>query len=188
MGNKFAPELPIIAIAFLINVGLMVPIYLKRRQNEAIDGQYEAPRKDHQIPHSLESLIWNLVIIFVCLSGILVIEKNNRTPILILDEFPNNFYPFYIQFVAQIQPSIFLSFHILTKHGNTIWRALFTKQYEPQNVTSNIFTLSAFKTFPKLSIADSTTEGTLKATYALTMSIQTMDIKGKIYFSFNFVC
>ena len=157
---------------------LMVPIYLKRRQNEAIDGQYEAPSKDHQIPHSLESLIWNLVIIFVCLSGALVIEKNNRTPIQVMVEFPNNIYPFYISFVAQIQPSIFLSFHILTKHGNTIWRALFISPFEPQKVNRTIFTLSPFKTFPKSSVADSTTDGTLKASYALTMAIQTMDFKG----------
>ena len=34
-----------------------------------------------------------------------------------LDGFPNNLYPFFTQFIVQVLPSIFMSIHILTKHG-----------------------------------------------------------------------
>ena len=78
MGNKFSPELPIISLSFFVNISLMIPIYLKRRQNEKFDQLHGGPKVSHQIPNSIESLIWNLVIIGVCLSGIVVIEMNNR--------------------------------------------------------------------------------------------------------------
>ena len=39
-----------------------------------------------------------------------------------LDDFPNNFYPFYTQFIGQVSPSVFMSIHILTKHGKKMWK------------------------------------------------------------------
>ena len=143
MGKRFSPELPIIALAFLVNVSLMIPIYLKRRQNEEVDQQYEQSN-DQKIPNSLESLIWNLVIISVCLIGILVIEKNNQTSIDELDDFPNNLFPFYIQFMAQIQPAVFLSIHILLKYRRFMWKALVMDKINGSGMEQNgkIFSLT----------------------------------------------
>ena len=45
-----------------------------------------------------------------------------RTPIENLNEFPYSFYPFYIQFIGQIQPSIFMCIHIINKHGRNMWK------------------------------------------------------------------
>ena len=44
-----------------------------------------------------------------------------------LGDFPNNFYPFYTQFINQVLPSIFMSIHILTKHGAKMWSMCFSK-------------------------------------------------------------
>ena len=158
MGQRFTPELPIMALAFLINLLLMILIYLKRRQNEVVDQQYEHNAHHPHMPNSLESLIWNMVIIWVCLIGAFVFEMNNRTPIEELDEFPNNLLPFYLQFIAQIQPTVFLSIHILSKHRQVLWKALmprnsFRSDLERQSMNSikaedrstalmNIFSLS----------------------------------------------
>ena len=143
MGEPFTPELPIIALAFLTNLLLMILINLKRRQNEMVDQQYEHNAQPHILPNSLESLIWNLVIILVCLIGAFVIEMNNRTPISELDEFPNNLLPFYVQFVAQIQPAVFLSIHILSKHRQVLWKALMPRNTTKERQSMNIFSLSS---------------------------------------------
>ena len=76
LGSRFAPELFVMALAFVINVCLMIPIYIKRRENEGIDEKHALVR--HNLPKSLESLIWNLIIIFWLLAGIFVIEVLNK--------------------------------------------------------------------------------------------------------------
>ena len=78
LGSRFAPELFVMALAFVINVCLMIPIYIKRRENEGIDEQYASTLQRHNLPKSLESLIWNLIIIFCLLAGIFVIEVLNK--------------------------------------------------------------------------------------------------------------
>ena len=78
MGSRFAPELMVTLFGFLSNVVLMIPIFIKRRQNEAFDDQHQPSTQRHNLPKSLESLVWNLAIIGNLLVGIMVIERLNK--------------------------------------------------------------------------------------------------------------
>ena len=73
-GNIFDDNLTI----FLTNVCLIIPIYIKRRQNEGVDQKHVSASKRDNLPKSLESLILNLIIIVVLLAGIFVIEVLNK--------------------------------------------------------------------------------------------------------------
>ena len=78
LGSRFAPEICVTTLAFLTNVCLMIPIYIKRRQNEGVDQKHVSASKRDNLPKSLESLILNLIIIVVLLAGIFVIEVLNK--------------------------------------------------------------------------------------------------------------
>ena len=78
LGSRFAPELMVTLFGFLSNVVLMIPISIKRRQNEVFDAQHQPSIQRHNLPKSLESLVWNLVIIVNLLAGIMVLGRLNK--------------------------------------------------------------------------------------------------------------
>ena len=78
LDGRFAPEPMVALFGFLSNVILMIPISIKRRQNEVFDAQHQPKIRRHNLPKSLESLVWNLVIIVNLLAGIMVAGRMNK--------------------------------------------------------------------------------------------------------------
>ena len=78
LGPRFPPELFIILLAFVINICLMILINVKRRRNESFDDKYVGTLRRNNIPTSLESLIWNVVLLFCLLFGVIIIQRSNE--------------------------------------------------------------------------------------------------------------
>ena len=80
LGKRFTPEPFVLFAAFITYICLIIPITLKRRQNEAFDQQHGSSiiAKRNNLPKSLESLVWNLVIISNMTCAIVVAELLNR--------------------------------------------------------------------------------------------------------------
>ena len=77
LGPRFPPELFIILLAFVINICLMIMINIKRIRNESFDVKYKGSLIRNNIPRSLESLVWNVVVVSICLYGVIIIGKSN---------------------------------------------------------------------------------------------------------------
>ena len=78
LGPRFPPELFVILLAFVTNICLMILINIKRRRNESFDDKYAGTLARNNIPQSLESLIWNVVVLCFLLLGVLITQRSNK--------------------------------------------------------------------------------------------------------------